>query len=29
VVIDSIEDADIQILHVSHGRRDIEGQLGE
>jgi toxin ParE1/3/4 len=29
VVIYAIEDEDVQILHVFHGRQDIEGRLGE
>jgi toxin ParE1/3/4 len=29
VIIYAIEDEDVQILHVFHGRQDIEGKLGE
>jgi toxin ParE1/3/4 len=29
VVIYAIEDEDVQILHVFHGRQDIEGRFGE
>jgi toxin ParE1/3/4 len=29
VIVYSIEDEDVEILHVFHGRRDIEGQLGQ
>jgi toxin ParE1/3/4 len=29
VIIYTIEDEDVQILHVFHGRQDIEGRLGE
>ena len=28
VIVYAIEDEDVQILHVFHGRQDIEGQLG-
>jgi toxin ParE1/3/4 len=28
VIIYAIEDEDVQILHVFHGKQDIEGQLG-
>lgn len=29
VIIYTIDDEDVQILHVFHGRRDIEGKLGQ
>jgi len=29
VIIYTIDDDDIQILHVFHGRQDIEGRLGQ
>jgi hypothetical protein len=29
VIIYAIEDDDVEILHVFHGRQDIEGQLGQ
>jgi toxin ParE1/3/4 len=29
VIICTIEDGDVEILHVFHGRQDIEGQLGQ
>jgi toxin ParE1/3/4 len=29
VIIYTIEDEDVQILHVFHGRQDIEARLGE
>jgi toxin ParE1/3/4 len=29
VIIDTIEDEDVEILHVFHGRRDIEGRIGK
>jgi toxin ParE1/3/4 len=29
VIIYTIDDEDVQILHVFHGRQDIEGQLGQ
>src|SRR5580658_11025835 len=29
VIIYAIEDEDVQILHVFHGRQDIEGRFGE
>jgi toxin ParE1/3/4 len=28
VIVYAIEDEDVQILHVFHGRQDIEGQFG-
>jgi plasmid stabilization system protein ParE len=28
MIIYTIEDEDVQILHVFHGRQDIEGRLG-
>jgi len=29
VIVYTIEDEDVEILHVFHGRQDIEGQLGQ
>jgi len=29
VIIYTIDDGDVQILHVFHGRQDIEGRLGQ
>jgi toxin ParE1/3/4 len=29
VIIYTIEDEDVEILHVFHGRQDIQGQLGQ
>jgi len=28
VIVYTVEDEDVEILHVFHGRQDIEGQLG-
>ena len=28
VIVYAVEDEDVEILHVLHGRQDIEGQLG-
>jgi plasmid stabilization system protein ParE len=29
VIIYTIEDEDVEILHVFHGRQDIDGRLGQ
>jgi toxin ParE1/3/4 len=29
VIVYTIDDEDVQILHVFHGRQDIEGQMGQ
>ena len=29
VIIYTIDDGDVQILHIFHGRQDIEGRLGQ
>jgi plasmid stabilization system protein ParE len=28
VIVYAVEDEDVEILHVFHGRQDIEGQFG-